>query len=491
MNINQLWRLKTLSIITTLILTSTVVWMWYSIQAIPADLTPNPNPPSGVLIDNVRLISMVPDAPETEQAKAVLVIGNRIVAIGKAGDLTAPKGVLIVDGRGHTLIPGLIDAHIHLNDETELASYLAHGVTAVRNMSGYPFHLRLMKQITSGKLLGPDIISTGPILNSRGSNETVLQQTVTTNQEARNAVQQQYRAGYRALKIYSNLTLEAFEGILAEADRLGMSVTGHSPEGIRISGIPWAKPFDIDWQASLGRGLITLEHIETIVWHSLRDNLDEHKMRQVAAQLAVSGEVVTPTLIAHKRLVRIAESKGAYLEGLGSDAINPLVRFYARDAEQFWSQMDPSTYEQPHAKFFLTATRLLHEAGVPLIAGTDSGGFGLIPGASLANELELLIAASLTPYEALASATRVSAKALGFANSGMIAPGYRANLVLLAKDPLQSIGAVAQPSGVMIGGHWLDEAELKQMRHAAKDNSLNRTFNRTLWRFIEMKTTGL
>ncbi|MEN3158807.1 amidohydrolase family protein [Alkalimonas sp. NCh-2] len=434
---------------------------------------------------------MVPGEAEAEAAKAVLVIGEHIVAVAAAGELTAPTGALIIDGQGFTLMPGLIDAHIHLNDETELAGYLAHGVTGVRNMSGYPFHLKLIAQIELGALLGPDFITTGPILNSRGPNETVLQQTVTGYQDARAAVRQQYQRGYRALKLYSNLTKEAYQGIVDEAAELGISISGHSPEGVRTAGIPHDKPFDIDWQASLGRGFQTLEHIETIVWHSLRDDLNEARMRQVAAQLAKSGEVVTPTLIAHKRRLRIAHSKGAYLARPGSEAINPLVRFYAKDAEQFWSRMEPSHYEQPHADFFLIATRLLHEAGVPLIAGSDSGGFGLIPGASLADELELLVTAGLSPFEVLTSATRLSAMALGFEKTGMITPGFRANLLLIPTDPLQHIGAVKQPAGVMIGGHWLDEAALAAMKDAAKDNALNRTFNRSLWRFVEMKAQRL
>src|SRR5690606_3817657 len=144
----------------------------------------------------------------------------------------------VVDGDGRILIPGLIDAHIHLNDEAELAGYLAHGVTGVRNMSGYPFHLRLSERIASGKLLGPDFITTGPILNSPGPNENVLQQTVTSGDEARAAVRAQHDAGYRALKIYSNLTTEAFEAIIEEANRLDMSVAGHSPEGVRTRGVP-------------------------------------------------------------------------------------------------------------------------------------------------------------------------------------------------------------------------------------------------------------
>lgn len=459
------------------------VWLRHVTTDIPRALTKDHVQPSAILFDNVRIISMVPSLPDAEDGRAVLVIGDRIAEVGPAGQLSVPKDAQVVDGTGHTLIPGLIDAHIHLNDEAELAAYLAHGVTGLRNMSGYPFHLRLSQRIAAGAVLGPDFITTGQMLNGRGPNETVLQRTVSTGQEARTAVRKQYDAGYRALKIYSNLNSETFDAILDEASRLGMSVAGHSPEGARTAGVPGEKPFELAWEASTGRGLTTLEHIETIVWHSLRDDLDEVKMRATAARLSASGDAVTPTLIAHKRLVLIAETNGAYLDRQGSETINPLTRYFERGSEEFWSGVDPSGYERPHADFFLTATGFLHEAGVPLIAGTDSGSFGIIPGASLADELELLVEAGLTPHAALASATRVSADILGFKRTGVIAPGYRANLVLLRADPLDQIDAVAFPSGVMIGGQWIDETELDELRAAAADTS----FARSLWRVLEMK----
>lgn len=483
MQITTVTKLKRVGIGIVLAAAIAAAGLWHVISDLPAALESDRSRPAGVLLDNVRLVSMVPGAPDAEDARAVLVMGDRIAEIGAAGELHAPEGVPVVDGRGYTLIPGLIDAHIHLNDEAELAGYLAHGVTGVRNMSGYPFHLRLSERIGSGALLGPDLITTGRILNGRGPNENVLQQTVTTAEDGRAAVRRQYAAGYRALKIYSNLTREAFDAVLDEAGQLGMSVTGHSPEGVRTRGVPREKPFDLPWEESLGRGLTTLEHIETIVWHGLRDNLDENRMRELAVRLAASGEIVTPTLIAHKRLVLIAETKGAYLDRPGSETINPLTRFFSRDSAKYWSSVDPSDYEGPHAAFFLTATRLLHEAGVPLVAGTDSGSFGIIPGASLADELELLVEAGLSPLDTLVAATRMNAEALGFERTGVIAPGYRANLVLLSDDPLKQIGSVRFPAGVMIGGKWLDEAGLEEMRGAAKDTS----FIRSLWRVLEMK----
>ncbi|MDY7092151.1 MAG: amidohydrolase family protein [Acidobacteriota bacterium] len=479
----KITRFKVVAFALLLLLLVTAGWLWLEITHLPDGLRPQARESAGVLLDNVRLASMVPGAPEVEEGRSVLVQGDRIAEVGAAGAVEAPEGVRRIDGAGRTLIPGLIDAHIHLSDEAELAAYLAHGVTGVRNMSGYPFHLRLPQRMEAGELLGPDFITTGPILNSHGPNENVLQQIVTTADEARAAVRAQHEAGYRTVKVYSNLTGEAFEAILAEAEALGMSVTGHSPEGVRTAGVPWEKPFDVPWTASVGRDFTTLEHVETVVWHSLRDDLDEEKMRAVADRLRASGDVVTPTLIAHRRLVLIAQSQGAYLERPGSETINPLVRLFEQGAEEYWSSAEVSEYEAPHAEFFLKATGLLHEAGVPLIAGTDAGGFGIIPGASLARELELLVAAGLSPHDALATATRVSAQALGFERTGQIAPGYRANLVLLEEDPLQRIGAVESPAAVMIRGEWLDEARLESLRQAARDTSLVRS----AWRALEMK----
>lgn len=471
-----------------IVLMGFTIWLWVITDKLPVVLQPNDTKPIGVLFKNVRVLSMVDESSVSHDTQAVLVMGDRIIEIGSAGEVAAPKGVLVIDGQGKTLMPGLIDAHIHLHDETELSAYLAHGVTGVRNMSGYPFHLRLLAQKAKGQLIAPDLLTTGPILNSDGPNAMILQTTVSTAEEARLAVRQQHQSGYRHVKVYSNLTPEAFTAILREAAQLGMTVSGHSPEGERTAGVPKKKPFEIPWQASLGKGLTTLEHTETIVWHGLRDDLSAEKMAALAKTLAQSGEAVTPTLIAHKRLVLIAQSKGAYLTRPGSDMINPLVTWFASvsGALQFWSQMDASVYEAPHAEFFLKATGLLHKAGVPLLTGTDSGSFGIIPGESVARELELLVAAGLSPFEALTSVTRRNAAVLGFANTGQILAGYRANLVLLAKDPLTDVGNVEHPVGVMIDGYWLDEQKLAAMKDEAR-NSKVEVFFRSLVRVVERK----
>ena len=175
----------------------------------------------------------------------------------------------------------------------------------VHRRPGHPGRSRPARLHGRWRAAGPEFVTIGSILNSPGPNQNLLRQLVTTAEEARAAVHSQHAAGFRRVKVYSNLTGEALGVILDEAARPGLTVTGHSPEGVRTEGVPW--------EASVGRGFRTLEHVETIAWHALRDDLDEGRMRAVAERLATSGDTVTPTLIAHRRLVLTARTRGAYL----------------------------------------------------------------------------------------------------------------------------------------------------------------------------------
>lgn len=454
----------------------------HALRAIPEALRPASAPPSVVLLDNVSVLSMVPGAPPLQADRALRIEEGRITAIVPAGSLAPEPSALRVDGAGGFLMPGLIDAHVHLNDESELAAYLAQGVTGIRNMSGYPFHLALPERLESRSLRGPDFMTTGRILNSAGPNANGLQHLVETAEDARAAVAAQAEAGFTRIKVYSNLAPEAFGAVLDEAHRRGLPLTGHSPEGRRGPGVPYGAPFELPLTASLNQGFTTLEHVESVVWHGLRDRLDPVAMAALAQTLAEAKQPITPTLIAHRRLLRIAESGGAYLERPGSEVINPFLRFVEAGAEAYWSAADPAPYERPHAEFFLTATGMLHRAGVPLLVGTDAGGFGLIPGRSLVEELGLLVEAGLTPLEALEAATRVNAEVLGFTGAGQIVPGAKANLLLLAANPLEDVAAFEAPVAVAIRGEWLDAQALGALRDAAADTS----FLRSAWRALEM-----
>lgn len=468
-----------------------VISLVFAVTGYPSALKPMRPAPGAIQFDNVRLISMTPGAPQIQDEMSVLVVDGAISAVGPRGSTSLPdrlKATEIdhIDGAGRTLMPGLIDAHVHIWDESELAGYLAHGVTGVRNMSGMPFHLPLAKRIEGRRILGPELITTGPILNSPGPNQQDNHQLVETADEARQAVAEQYDAGYRALKVYSNLRREAFDAIVAEAAKHGMSVSGHTPEGVRGTGVPYDQPFDIPFSHALGADYQTIEHVESIVWHGLRDQLDEEAMRVLAAEIAAAEVAVTPTLIAHDNLVRVAETKGAYLERPGAETVNPLLRMLDASTYEYWSNADPETREAPRAAFYLKATKALHDAGVSLVAGTDAGIFTNIPGSAMTRELELLVKAGLSPYEALETATVNAAGVLHMGEAGQIAPGYRANLMLVDGNPLENISLVENPDAVMIRGVLLDENKLSDLRSAAAQTSLPRSARRAVMLLLSL-----
>lgn len=479
--------LKHIGFATLTILVLLLIWLWFAMTGYPSALNGKYYERISVRIDNVRLISMSPSRPQVEMNQSVIIVDGVIQAVGKADDLVNAPGVdaatlTVIDGKGQTLMPGLIDAHVHLFDEAELAAYLSYGVTSIRNMSGMPFHLPLAQRIADGDILGPDLLTTGPILNSPGANVQPGHHLVVTADEARAAVQDHYERGFRSLKIYSNLTREAYVAILDEAQALRVTITGHTPEGVRRAGIPRKHPFNITFEETLDDGFQTFEHIETIVWHGLRDDLDLEKMQTLAEAIKQSGATVTPTLIAHNNLMRIAESKGAHLGRLGVETINPVIVRAAADNYAYWSDLssDGYAYEAAHSEFFQLATGILHEAGVPLIAGTDAGGNTNIPGSSMIRELECLVAAGLSNYEALQAATVTASFALGLPDRGQIVPGFRANMVLVSGNPLVNIPVLENPTAVMLGGIWLDESALTKLAEAARQTSMPRSARRLI-----------
>ena len=395
-----------------------------------------------LVIKDVRVIPMVPGKAKVIESLSIYIHKGRIEAFGPFADMLTQareNDPLIIDGTGKTLLPGLIDAHVHVWDEAELAAYLAHGVTGIRNMSGLPFHLKLIDQINQKKILSPDLVSSSPILNSPGPNSQINHHLVETKEQAQKAVRDFHRQGYSLIKIYSNLNRQAYEGILQEAKKLGLSITGHTPEGVRAQGIPHSRDFMIPFRYSLEQDFKTIEHVESVVWHGLRDQLDIDQMNQLASDIVQSGTPVTTTLLAHANLVRVAQSNGEYLKRSGTETLNPLMKIFEADTYQFWSSQKRLARELPRADFYLKATKLLHEADVTLVAGSDAGIFTNIPGTALIEELKLLVQAGLSPYEAIKSATFHAANASGFKNCGQVVAGYHANLILINGNPLEDI----------------------------------------------------
>lgn len=416
-----------------------------------------------MLVRNVQIIDFSGPTPSIARSSWALIEGGRIVATGSEGQLPTRAGKRVIDGGGRFLMPGLVDMHVHLWDEAELGAYLARGVTTIRNASGMPFHLELQKRIAAGELMGPRLITTGPILNSPGPNQQVNHQLVETAQAARAAVQAQHAAGYRRIKVYSNLTRPSYEAIRDEAAALGMTMMGHSPEGARLAGMPREQPFDIGFEELLDDGFVTFEHVETIVWHALRDQFDDGAARVLAQRMAAADSVVDPTLVAFYNLMRTAETRGEYLQRAGVELLNPFIVPHEAENYARWSTEDVADARRRFA-FYKRVTRTLQDAGVVLVAGSDAGIFTNVPGASLITELELLVEAGLAPHEALQAATYNAARALDEAGeAGRVAPGYRADLLLLDESPLADVTSAGRPAAIILHGQYVPGVELSRL----------------------------
>ena len=433
-----------------------------------------------LLLKDFEVVPMTSVGPLVLENTSVLISNGVIQAVGPATSMEVPEDALVIEGNGRTLMPGLIDMHVHIWDEADLIAYLKHGVTTVRNASGMPFHLGLKDLIASGEVLGPRLVTTGPILNSPGPNEQVNHQLVETAEEARQAVRMQYEQGYRRLKVYSNLTREAYEAILVEARLLGMTIMGHTPEGIRESGMPHKKPFAIDLLEVIDDGFVTIEHMESIVWHGLADSLDEDKARELARSIARAGVTVDPTLLAHRNLVEVARSGGEFLARDGVETLNPFITEFEQEAFQFWSSQ-PRDARQEYDDFYLQAVKIFHEEGVMLVAGTDSGIFTNLPGRSLLRELELYSDAGLDPYEILKTTTVNAANTLGTDELlGQVAKGYLADLIIVDGSPLDRVGNLRNIMGVISNGRWFYVNDLQQHWAEVAETSYERTQQRVL-----------
>ncbi|WP_156839284.1 amidohydrolase family protein [Novosphingobium aquimarinum] len=427
-----------------------------------------------VVIEGATLVDVVDGQPRRKLATLVIE-GDRIVQSSLVKETAKSDQPRVLSASDHFVLPGLADMHVHVWDEAELGAYLAHGVTTVRNMSGMPFHLDLARRIEEGSLVGPRLLTTGPILNSPGPNAQINHQMVKTAAEAREALAAQADTGYKRIKVYSNLQREPYEAILEEASKRGMLVTGHSPEGSRGPGIPFEEPFAIPFEDVLDDGFETIEHSESILWHGLTDRLDESAARELARRIATAGVTVTPTLLAHHNLVRVAESDGAFARRPEAATLNPIEQQTETQYIATWAARDAADHLDKDA-FIGTLTRLMAEEGVPLVTGSDAGIFANPPGVSLIDELELLVRAGLTPAEVIAASTREVARLLGEdERSGCLDVGCAADLVIYSCDPTERISCARRPLAVVRRGRLFDRAELDAMLEQARHPDVERT----------------
>ena len=231
--------------------------------------------------------------------------------------------------------------------------------------------------------------------------------------------------------------------------------------------------------------LVGLEHMGSIVWHALDQEMDDDKARLLARKIAAAGLAIDPTLIVHHNLTELTRTKGAHLHRDEMEMFNPLVLLFDQGSLDFWA-----SYERDNeillAEFYRRCVKIFHEEGVVFTVGTDSGAMATLPGSSVTRELELFVRAGLSPIEALKSATVHPARLLGMGDEiGRIRTGYKADLILVSGNPLVDVAAVEHPVGVMRGGIWFDQAEMMELHDTAKHPSMIRSLRHLIGLLLE------
>jgi imidazolonepropionase-like amidohydrolase len=424
------------------LVTRVLIALGAGIWPVPHLLAQQPGPTA---ITDVTLVPLDQDRVVPHQT--VLVRGGIIAAIGPADSIRVPPQATVVRGAGRFLLPGFVDMHVHLFDSADLPLYLAHGVTTIRNLGGYGSAdsiLEIRRQVAVGERLGPTIFTSGNWLDGdppfRPIN-TVLR----TPAEARAEVRREKRLGFDFIKVYATLSPEVYQEILRTAKAEGIPVTGHVPGPVGV-------------EAVLAGGQVAIDHIANLVGAG--------EPAAVARRVREAGVAVTSTLV----MARIAATLRGAPERLDSMLARPEARWVSKDTRDFWRRAPFIALPRDGSGEALYASaaelaRALERAQVQLLAGTDAGLWGNVPGASLLTELELLVAAGLTPYQALRAATVEPARFLqrtvpGSHQPGAIAVGNRADLVLLEADPLRDIRAVERRAGVMVRGRWLGAEQM-------------------------------
>lgn len=414
-------------------------------------------------------VDVVPmDSERILDEQTVLVRGDRIAAMGPTGTLTVPAGATVINGRGKYLMPGLADMHVHILAPNEMPLYLAHGVTTVRNMAGFPMHLEMREQIATGALLGPTMYTAGPAIDGvppywPGSG------SIDDPARAEPMVVEQKQGNYDFLKLYMNLDAPSYAAVIAAARKHGMKTAGHVPTALGIGEVLehpidslehlWAYFLPPSTAASLQTGPEILS-VEAQSWL----DVSEAQMQELARALAQAGIWSCATLTVRRRGPTVENLEAAWV-GMEERYVPPLIKKFWLEENGFLklSAQDHRILRMSYGKM-QAMVRALRAAGARILLGTDTPNPFVLPGLSAHEELENLVAAGLTPYEALRAGTRDAAEFMDAAGEfGAIAEGMRADLLLLDGDPLADVANSRKITGVMLRGQWLPAERLQRM----------------------------
>jgi imidazolonepropionase-like amidohydrolase len=443
--------------------------------------------PAGLAITHVTVIDATAGARADQ---TVVVAGDRIVSVGPSATATVPPRARVIDGGGKYLIPGLWDMHVHTGPPEQFAGwYLANGVVGVRDMGGehdppvgnlsLPIEqLRAFRErVRRHEARGPTMFLGGPMVDGdppAWPNAV----SVKTPADVPAALAKVKARGVDFIKVYGNLDHDTYLAIAAEAKRLGLDFAGHVP-------------FKVSYEEASDAGQKSFEHLfgvwpscssipdlqeQVETWRNgtnraqrrpafekILDGLDDAVCAPTFAKLIANHSWQDPTLVQWSHLASAYDP---------ANLTDPRLAQMPASVRKAWDVENPFYFKngamrEIAPRLFVAQVKILtamHRAGVPILAGSDSGNPFVYPGYGLHEELALLVSAGLTPLQALEAATLSPARYFKLEQThGTIAGDKVADLVLLSANPLESIGNTRRIVAVMHDGEWLDRDQLDRM----------------------------
>lgn len=385
---------------------------------------------------------------------SVVIEGNRIKEVGRNGQVKVPRNAEIIDARGKTLLPGLWDMHVHIFPNDGLM-HIAAGVTSVRDMANDTEALLALKgKIEAHQEIGPRILMAG-VMDGRGPYAGPTKVLVDTEKEARMAIDNYARLGYSQIKIYSSIKPELVPKIIELAHAKGLRVSGHVPAFMTAEQFVRA-------------GADEFQHINFFVLNFLFDDVKDTRtpvrftaVADRAATIDLDSERVRSfvKLLSDRRIV--VDPTVNIFEGMFTDRPGKISTGFAPVADRLPPQVKRSLLAgglpvpeskdaryRESAKALLRMVKMLYDAGVPIVAGTDS-----TPGFALHRELELYVEAGIPANEVLRIATIGAARVMKRdGDLGSIAPGNLADLILVDGNPTERISDIRRVSLVIKDG---------------------------------------
>lgn len=403
--------------------------------------------------------TLIDGTGEPPKRNAVIIVsGNEIVTVTNQTEYyskyystinneTTRENILNLTGK--YVIPGLFDMHAHVAgvrknsynqdfSENALKMLLDYGVTTIRSPAGPTNQsIALKHNVSEGIIEGPEMFTAGRLLNGPQIAIPFVEKQISTEEQAREEVRNQAAAGVDYVKLYVGLPPNLVQAAIDEAHSQGIGVIGHlymtswtDAANMGIDALTHGVPVNPSLLPSGDSREQFLENgggpFDHLLWLDLLD-LDSTEINEMIIALVENSVPVDPTLSIYETMLRD--------DGYGfSDPQNQLR----------WAKV-------------LQLTKIMHDKGVQILSGSDIPNFGLIPGASLHNELELLTEAGIKPLEVVAIATNNGAEALGIDNRvGTIESGKEADVIILTSNPIENISNTKEIEAVIVDGRFVD-----------------------------------